>query len=70
MLCIFDLECKKVYKSSLAVGLSGFLEHAVILCSMELNNRGGAWQSNGTALSFLEETVDHDIFVVHIPEVG
>ena len=37
MLCVSDLDFRKVYKSSLAVGLSGFLEHAVILCSTELN---------------------------------
>ena len=37
MLCVSDLDFRKVYKSSLAVGLSGFLEHTVILCSTELN---------------------------------
>ena len=36
MLCVFDLDCRKVYKSKLAVGLSGFLEHTVILSSTEL----------------------------------
>ena len=44
---------RKVYKSSLAVGLSGLLEHAVILCSTELNNvtmaRGTIVTVGGTA---------------------
>ena len=39
MLCVSDLDFGKVYKSSLAVGLSGLLEHATILCSTELNNK-------------------------------
>ena len=42
VLCVSDLDFRKVYKSSLAVGLSGFLEHAVILCSTELNNNANS----------------------------
>ena len=36
-MCVFDLTCRKVYKSKpLVVGLSDFLEHTVILCSTGL----------------------------------
>ena len=37
VLCVFDLDYRKVYNSRWAVGLSDFLERTVILCSMELN---------------------------------
>ena len=38
---VSDLDCRKVYKPSLAVGLSGFPEHAVILCSTGAKQRSG-----------------------------
>ena len=38
LLCIFYLDCSKLYKPTLAVYLTGFPEHSVILWSTELHS--------------------------------